>query len=69
MNSPLLATVMVFLNLNADHAGLSDEIERKIILIFALGMRYKDISQEIEDFVRFLRVRVRVRVITVTAQV
>ncbi|VFS49217.1 Uncharacterised protein [Budvicia aquatica] len=60
---------MVFLNLNADHAGLSDEIERKIILIFALGMRYKDISQEIEDFVRFLRVRVRVRVITVTAQV
>ncbi len=28
---------------------LSDEIERKIIRIFALGMSYEDISQETED--------------------
>lgn len=29
---------------------LSDEIKRKIIRMFALGMNYKDISQEIEDW-------------------
>ncbi|CFQ09053.1 ISsod5%2C transposase [Yersinia enterocolitica] len=32
---------------------LSDEIERKIIRMFALGMSYKDISQEIEDLYAF----------------
>lgn len=32
---------------------LSDEIERKIIRLFALGMSYKDISQEIEDLYAF----------------
>ncbi|WP_191923894.1 IS256 family transposase [Pantoea agglomerans] len=34
-------------------ATLSDEIERKIIRMFALGMSYKDISQEIEDLYAF----------------
>ena len=28
---------------------LSDELERKIIRLFALGMSYQDISREIED--------------------
>lgn len=32
---------------------LSDEIERKIIRMFALGISYKDISQEIEDLYAF----------------
>ncbi|WP_420300998.1 IS256 family transposase [Enterobacter sp. BNK-8] len=32
---------------------LCDEIERKIIRMFALGMSYKDISQEIEDLYAF----------------
>jgi putative transposase len=32
---------------------LSDEIERKIIRLFALGMSYRDISQEIEDLYAF----------------
>lgn len=32
---------------------LSDEIERKIIRLFALGMSYQDISREIEDLYAF----------------
>jgi putative transposase len=32
---------------------LSGEIERRIIRMFALGMSYKDISQEIEDLYAF----------------
>ncbi|WP_411017610.1 transposase, partial [Salmonella sp. s51090] len=32
---------------------LSDEIERKIIRLFALGMSYQDIGREIEDLYAF----------------
>lgn len=32
---------------------LSDELERKIIRLFALGMSYQDISREIEDLYAF----------------
>ncbi len=32
---------------------LSDELERKIIRLFALGMSYRDISREIEDLYAF----------------
>jgi putative transposase len=32
---------------------LSDEIEHKIIRLYALGMSYQDISQEIEDLYAF----------------
>ena len=31
----------------------SDELERKIIRLFALGMSYQDISREIEDLYAF----------------
>ena len=39
--------------MNKHQTTLSGEIERKIIRMFALGMSYKDISQEIEDLYAF----------------
>lgn len=38
---------------------LSDEIEQKIIRLFALGMGYADISREIEDLYAFRRISAR----------
>lgn len=43
---------------------LSDEIERKIIRLFALGMSYQDISREIEDLYAFSVSTATIRAVT-----
>ncbi|EJA94308.1 transposase mutator type [Salmonella enterica subsp. enterica serovar Newport str. CVM 4176] len=43
---------------------LSDDIERKIILLFALGMSYQGISREIEDLYAFSVSTATIRAVT-----